>query len=95
MVKQMHLFLAKPRQSNGNLSKASSSLAPPGYSFHGIGDFDVGKIGLGLVMSPGISRLFRALQSALVFIRKGKKLFLVERPAKFLFIYCFLTFVGS
>lgn len=47
VVKQMHLFLAKPRQSNGNLSKASSSLAPPGYSFHGIGDFDVGKIGLG------------------------------------------------
>ena len=47
VVKQMHLFLAKTRQSNGNLSKASRSLAPPGYSFHGIGDFDVGKIGLG------------------------------------------------
>lgn len=47
VVKQMHLFLAKTRQSKGNLSKASRSLAPPGYSFHGIGDFDVGKIGLG------------------------------------------------
>jgi len=47
VVKQMHLFLAKTRQSNGNLSKASRSLAPPGYSFHGIGDFDVGKLGLG------------------------------------------------
>jgi D-alanyl-D-alanine carboxypeptidase len=47
VVKQMHLFLAKTRQSNGNLSKASRSLAPPGYSFHGVGDFDVGKIGLG------------------------------------------------
>lgn len=47
VVKQMHLFLSKTRQSNGNLSKASRSLAPPGYSFHGIGDFDVGKIGLG------------------------------------------------
>jgi len=47
VVKQMHLFLSKTRQSNGNISKASRSLAPPGYSFHGIGDFDVGKIGLG------------------------------------------------
>jgi len=47
VVKQMHLYLAKTRQSNGNLSKASRSLASPGYSFHGIGDFDVGKIGLG------------------------------------------------
>ena len=47
VVKQMHLFLSKTRQSNGNLSKASRSLALPGYSFHGIGDFDVGKIGVG------------------------------------------------
>ncbi|MEX2365040.1 MAG: M15 family metallopeptidase, partial [Pseudohongiellaceae bacterium] len=47
VVKQMHLFLAKAQQSSGNLSKASRSLAPPGYSYHGIGDFDVGKNGLG------------------------------------------------
>lgn len=46
-VKQMHLFLAKAYQSDGNLSRASRSLAPPGYSFHGSGDFDVGKSGLG------------------------------------------------
>lgn len=46
-VKQMHLFLAKALQSHGNLSKASRSLAPPGHSFHNIGDFDVGKYGLG------------------------------------------------
>jgi D-alanyl-D-alanine carboxypeptidase len=46
-VKQMHLFLAKALQSNGNLSKASRSLAPPGHSFHNAGDFDVGKIGMG------------------------------------------------
>jgi len=46
-VKQMHLFLAKAWQSSGNLSKASRSLAPPGHSFHGVGDFDVGKNGLG------------------------------------------------
>ncbi len=47
IVKQSHLFLAKTIQSKGNLSRASRSLAPPGHSFHGIGDFDVGKIGLG------------------------------------------------
>jgi LAS superfamily LD-carboxypeptidase LdcB len=47
VVKQMHLFLAKALQSKLNLSKASRSLAPPGNSFHYIGDFDVGKIGLG------------------------------------------------
>lgn len=47
VVKQTHLFLAKTIQSKGNLSRASRSLAPPGHSFHGIGDFDVGKVGLG------------------------------------------------
>lgn len=47
VVKQMHLFLGKALQSDLNLSKASRSLAPPGHSFHCIGDFDVGKIGLG------------------------------------------------
>ena len=47
VVKQTHLFLAKTIQSNGNLSRASRSLAPPGHSFHGIGDFDVGKVGFG------------------------------------------------
>ena len=47
IVKQMHLFLAKAIESNGNLSRASRSLAPPGHSFHGVGDFDIGKIGFG------------------------------------------------
>ncbi|MFT4677098.1 MAG: D-alanyl-D-alanine carboxypeptidase [Patiriisocius sp.] len=47
IVKQTHLFLAKTIQSEGNLSLASRSLAPPGHSFHGIGDFDVGKVGYG------------------------------------------------
>lgn len=46
-VKQMHLFLAKAIEAQGNLSRASRSLAPPGHSYHGIGDFDIGKIGLG------------------------------------------------
>ena len=46
-VKQLYLFLAKTVRVNGNLSRASRSLAPPGYSYHGIGDFDVGRIGWG------------------------------------------------
>ncbi len=48
IVKQMHLFLAKAIQANGNLSRASRSLAPPGHSYHGIGDFDIGKTGYGV-----------------------------------------------
>lgn len=47
VVKQLQLFLAKLNSSNGNLSLASRSLAPPGHSYHGIGDFDVGKKGYG------------------------------------------------
>ena len=47
VVKQMHLFLNKASKYEGNLSLASRSLAPPGYSFHGVGDFDVGHKDLG------------------------------------------------
>lgn len=47
VVKQLQLFLAKLYVSKGNLSLASRSLAPPGHSYHGIGDFDVGKKGFG------------------------------------------------
>ncbi len=47
IMKQFLLFLNKVRKNNGNLSIASRSLAPPGYSFHGNGDFDVGQVGLG------------------------------------------------
>jgi len=47
VIKQFMLFLSKARESHGNLSMASRSLAPPGYSYHGIGDFDVGQVGLG------------------------------------------------
>lgn len=46
-VKQLNLFLAKAVRVKGNLSRASRSLAPPGYSYHGIGDFDVGRKGWG------------------------------------------------
>lgn len=45
--KQLFLFLNKTIKSNGNLSMASRSLAPPGYSLHGVGDFDVGQKRLG------------------------------------------------
>ncbi len=46
-VKHLHLFLAKAIRVKGNLSRASRSLAPPGYSYHGVGDFDVGRKGWG------------------------------------------------
>lgn len=47
VVKQLDLFLYKANSLDGNYSKAAHSLAPPGYSFHGISDFDVGKVGFG------------------------------------------------
>ena len=47
VAKQIHLFLAKAARVEGNLSRASRSLAPPGYSYHAVGDFDVGQRGLG------------------------------------------------
>ena len=47
ICKQLYLFMRKAERANGNLSLASRSLAPPGYSFHAVGDFDVGKRGLG------------------------------------------------
>lgn len=47
VVKQFILFLSKAATNGGNLSLASRSLAPPGYSYHAVGDFDVGEKGLG------------------------------------------------
>lgn len=47
IMKQFILFLSKVSANKGNLSLASRSLAPPGYSFHAVGDFDVGERGLG------------------------------------------------
>jgi hypothetical protein len=47
IMKQFMLFLNKANQTNGNLSITSRSIAPPGYSFHGNGDFDVGQAGFG------------------------------------------------
>ena len=48
VVKQYQLFLTKAVETAGNLSQASRSLAPPGYSYHATGDFDVGRVGFGL-----------------------------------------------
>jgi hypothetical protein len=47
VIKQFLLFLNKADKNRGNLSLASRQLAPPGYSFHGTADFDVGKGGFG------------------------------------------------
>jgi len=47
IIKQMYLFTYKADRFQGNFSLASRSIAPPGYSFHGTGDFDVGKRGWG------------------------------------------------
>jgi D-alanyl-D-alanine carboxypeptidase-like protein len=53
VMKQFLLFLNKVHSSDGNLSLASRSLAPPGYSFHGNGDFDVGQAGYGKLNFTG------------------------------------------
>lgn len=47
LVKQFYLYLHKASRHDGNLSLASRSLAPPGYSYHATGDFDIGQVGLG------------------------------------------------
>ena len=47
ITKQFYLFLNKACRHGGNLSLASRSLAPPGYSYHATGDFDVGQKGFG------------------------------------------------
>ncbi len=48
IMKQFLLFLNKAHRKGGNVSLASRSLAPPGYSYHGISDFDVGQAGFGM-----------------------------------------------
>ncbi len=47
VMKQMKLFLDKLNRTKLNISEASISLAPPAYSFHSTGDFDIGKRGFG------------------------------------------------
>jgi len=47
VVKQMKLYFNKIYSCNGNITQATYSLAPIGYSYHSVGDFDVGKRGWG------------------------------------------------
>lgn len=47
VVKQTKLFLDKLNSVNGNLSQTSRSIAPPAFTYHSVGDFDVGKKGFG------------------------------------------------
>ena len=47
VTKQLYLFLNKAYRNDCNMSIASRSLAPPGYSFHGVGDFDIGQVNFG------------------------------------------------
>ncbi len=47
VVKQMSLYMDKIYKLKGNLTLASTYIAPPGYSYHTISDFDVGKKGFG------------------------------------------------
>ncbi len=48
VVKQASIFLERAVAVGGNLSLTSRSIAPPGYSYHSIGDFDVGQVSLGV-----------------------------------------------
>lgn len=47
IVKQTKLFLDKLDKEHGNISVTSKSIAPPAFTYHSIGDFDVGKKGFG------------------------------------------------
>lgn len=47
VVKQMKLFLDKVDSVHGNITIAAKSIAPPAYTYHSVGDFDVGKKGFG------------------------------------------------
>jgi len=47
VMKQLSLYTNKLVRIHGNITQASRDIAPPAYSFHTIGDFDVGKMGLG------------------------------------------------
>lgn len=47
VIKQLSLYTTKLIELNGNLSKTSSIIAPPAYTYHAISDFDIGKKGWG------------------------------------------------
>jgi len=47
VIKQLDLYISKIKELNGNLTKASTVIAPPAYTYHAISDFDIGKKGWG------------------------------------------------
>ena len=47
VIKQLGLYVNKVYHLRGNITKASTSIAPPAYSYHTISDFDVGRKGWG------------------------------------------------
>ena len=47
VIKQLSLYINKITNLNGNLTKASTIIAPPAYTYHAISDFDIGKKGWG------------------------------------------------
>ena len=47
VIKQLDLYIGKIKELNGDLTKASSIIAPPAYTYHAISDFDIGKKGWG------------------------------------------------
>ena len=47
VIKQLDLYLNKLKKYNGDLARASRTIAPPAFSYHTIHDFDIGKKGWG------------------------------------------------
>lgn len=47
VAKQMSLFVNKIAFLDGRIEEAAKAIAPPGHSYHSIGDFDVGQAGFG------------------------------------------------
>lgn len=47
VIKQLSLYVNKIYNCGGNMTKATTSIAPPAYSYHTVSDFDVGRRGWG------------------------------------------------
>jgi len=47
VIKQMRLFVDKLYRNKGNLTRTTNAIAPPAYSYHSTGDYDLGKKGFG------------------------------------------------
>lgn len=47
VLMQTLIFMDRAMKLGGNLSRVSRTIAPPAYSWHAVGDFDIGVAGLG------------------------------------------------